>query len=710
MTTITLLTTGLTLLLAPPCPLPVTRCQSPVADNLWEQVEVIRTAHGVPHIRAENLRAAGYALAWVMQEDYGTRVAFNLVRSSGRMGRLHGRDSVEYDVVSYRARRQAIANWHRLDQATRDVYLGFAAGVNRYVALHADQFPAGFPTDFTGHDVFTLDQGQPSGAKARAFVRRLEQADAPALVDVAHPDEGSNAWAIAPSRSASGRAMLLRNPHLSWTAGYYEAHVTVPGVLDFYGDFRIGGPFTVISGFNADLGWATTNNNQDLEEVYALRLDPSRRDHYLLDGASLPLERLDVVAEYATDAGVAEERRIAWETPFGPVIHRTDSLVYVVKSAADGEYRAGEQFLRMMRARSFAEWEDAMRMRARMTSNFTYADRDGNIQYLWMAGLPHLPHPPGGDTVAFLVRESRAMWTALVPYDSLPQLLNPPGGYVHQENSSHHFTNLNVPFDTLNPYPNFEAPSLSLRSQLAIALVGGTDTLSLEEMIRRKHSYRMLLADRVKGDLIRAVRATNPVGEVAEALALLERWDNTAAPDARGALLFESWWNQYAQGIPDSVRFARTWSAADPVRTPAGLGDPARAAASFAAVLPTMRERFGGWDVPWGGVHRVRRGSVDVPVGGCSGAAGCFRTISFGRADDGKRIANVGDAWVLAVEFGEVPRAFSVLAYGQSPDSTSRWHDDQAAMFARGELKPVAFTPADVDAAAIQRYRPGARE
>ncbi len=67
-------------------------------------------------------------------------------------------------------------------------------------------------------------------------------------------DEGSNAWALAPSRTRSGRAILLRNPHLAWTAGYYEAHVTVPGVLDFYGDFRIGGPLIVIGGFNRHLG------------------------------------------------------------------------------------------------------------------------------------------------------------------------------------------------------------------------------------------------------------------------------------------------------------------------------------------------------------------------------------------------------------------------------------------------------------------------
>ena len=65
---------------------------------------------------------------------------------------------------------------------------------------------------------------------------------APVDVSESDPDEGSNAWALAPSRTRSGRAILLRNPHLAWNAGYYEAHLTVPGVVDFYGDFRIGGP------------------------------------------------------------------------------------------------------------------------------------------------------------------------------------------------------------------------------------------------------------------------------------------------------------------------------------------------------------------------------------------------------------------------------------------------------------------------------------
>ena len=66
-----------------------------------------------------------------------------------------------------------------------------------------------------------------------------------------------------------------------------------------------------------------------------------------------------------------------------------------------------------------------------------------------------------------------------------------------------------------------------------------------------------------------------------------------------------------------------------------------------------------------------------------------------------------GDGWVFAVEFGEVPRAYSVLAYGQSRLAESPHHADQAAMFARGEMKQVAFTEADIDKQTVRRYRPG---
>ena len=695
-----------------------TSARVPVAPSeLWREVEVIRTAHGVPHIRAENLRAAGYALAWVMSEDYGPRTGMRLLGARGELSRFEGRARLDADFENRQSRARAIATYHLLDPETRDLYDGFAAGINRWIALQPAGFPAGMPTDFNGYDVATLDIGNgPPPAKVRRFIAALrgstdndDQSLLPTDDDPeASEDDGSNAWALAPSRTTSGKAILLRNPHLAWTAGYYEAHMTVPGVVDFYGDFRIGGPLTVIGGFNRHLGWATTNSNSgDLSEIYALDVDRNRADHYVLDGVSLPLARETHTVRFKDGDGMSEETRDFWSAPLGPVVHRTAEKIYIVRTAGDGEFRAGEQFLRMMRAASLAEWKEAMKLRALVTSNYTYADRAGNIFNIWNASLPHLPHPSGGDT-ATPVKELREIWTRYIPFEALPQLRNPPGGYVHNENDSPHFANMRR-VNTTNAYPNIEPPTLRLRSQHAIALIDNNQKFSLEDVVRLKHSYRMLLADRVKPDLIAAVRATKPTGEVAKALALLRRWNNTAAPASRGAMLFEVWFQRYTQGRQPPEIFAREWTVAEPLRTPRGLADGKRAAEAFAWAVEETARRHGRWDVAWGDVHRVRRGTVDVPVGGCPGVMGCFRVLSFSRDADGKRSATVGDGWVLAVEFGNIPRAYSVLAYGQSPNPDSPWHADQAEMFARGEMKKVAFTARDVERLMVTRYRPGER-
>lgn len=713
--------------------------------DLSQQVEIIRTEHGVPHIRAKNLKAAGYALAWVQCEDYGTRTPLSILSASGRWASVEGSDHVDSDFFILRHRARTLGGYDSLSHDVRDVYEGFAAGVNRYVELHRSDFPAGMPSDFTAQDVaatdivpmnprkvrnFLVRMGAVSSGTRNVFLQSLETELADSVIGPAIPhaafrtphsegprtisDEGSNAWAFAPSRTKSGKAILLRNPHLQWNAGYYEAQMTVPGVVDFYGDFRIGSPFAVIGGFNKYLGWSTTNNSEDLDEIYALDVDPAKPDNYLFDGVSQPLKRDSITIRVKNGDVTTNETREFFSTPLGPVIHRTSDKIYVMKFAGDGDLHAGEQFLRMMRSKSLNEWKDAMKMRARVTSNFTYADRKGNIFFLWNAALPLLPHPVTDDTTAIPVTKSSQVWSKYVPFESLPQVLNPKGGYIHNENDSPHFTNVRGPIDTRNAYPNFEPPDLSMRSQLAIQLIGGDEKFSLEDVWRVKHSYRMLTADRVKSDLVAAVKATNPTGDVADAIALLERWDNTAAPNSRGATLFEEWWATYSglrrperQVYPNEQRFAKVWSVADPLNTPRGLADPKRAVESFVTAVSEVKRRYGAIDVTWGDVHRVRRGNVDVPVGGCGNDLGCFRVLGYARADDGKLVANVGDGWILAVEFDDVPRAVSVLAYGESSLMTSPYFSDQAEMFAKGESKKVMFTTKDVDAATVKKYRPG---
>lgn len=692
--------------------------------QLSQQVEILRTQYGVPHIRAQNLKAAFFALAYVQCEDYGMRVPMGLLRERGEMGKVFGRDSMDGDFDAGAGYRRAIAAYPGLEQDTRDAYEGFAAGVNRYVEKHPEEFPAGFRPVFTGYDVLARDIDAPSAQAARRFLlkndpatRRQRRPDANANASASEGEEdpsniGSNAWAFAPARTRSGRAILLRNPHLNWNSGYYEAQMTVPGKFDFYGDFRIGGPFSAIGGFNQYLGWSTTNNAPDLDEIYSLDVAPGTTDRYIFEGTTVALTRELRTVEYRNGDGFSTETREFWTTPLGPVIMRDAGKIYIVRTAAEGGFRHGEQFLHMMRARSLTEWKDAMRMRARVTSNFTYADRAGNIFFLWNAALPSRPHIQGGDTIAIPARRTSDVFTHYVPFDSLPQVLNPPGGYIHNENNAPFYTNMNRVLDTAAYPADVERPALSLRAQLGIQLVSGKEKLSLEDVIRMKHSYRMLLADRVKGDLIAAVRSTAggavPVNaDIVSALEVLERWDNRAAEDSRGTVLFETWFRRYA---PDSVRasvFARPWTAADPVRTPAGLADVARARSAFEWAVAETTRKYGSVSVAWGEVHRVRLGNVDVPVGGCAGAMGCFRVLNFRPDKDGKLVVNGGDGWILAVEFTDVPRAMSVLAYGESSRANSLHHSDQAALFARGELKPVHYTTAAVDRNVARRYRPG---
>ncbi|HEX8851604.1 MAG TPA: penicillin acylase family protein [Gemmatimonadaceae bacterium] len=693
--------------------------------QLWDQAEVRRTAHGVPHIRARTLRAAGYALGYVQSEDYGARVAFELIRSRGELARWFGRDSIERDFAARPAYERAVATYPFVDRDTRDVYEGFAAGVNRYVALHPDEFPPHFDPRFDGYDLLARDVTVALPRQAARFRARTDttgsasapvverpmavSADLRAPRAADPPDEGSNAWAFAPSRTTSGHAILLRNPHLQWSAGYYEAHVVVPGQLDFYGDFRIGGPFGVIGGFNRDLGWSTTNNDPLLFQIYALDLDPARADHFLLDGRSLPIQRERVTVDYAAaTGGVASESRESERTSFGPVVQRDARRIYVLRSAMDGDFRAGEQFLRMMRARSLAEWKEAMRMRARLNSSFTYADRAGHIYYLWNAAIPSLPHASGGDSVAIAAHRAADIWSHYVPFDSLPQVLDPPGGYIHNENDPPYYTNMRRPLDPAQ-YPRyFPAPRLGLRSQLALALIDNSRRLTMHDVLGLKLSYRMLLADRVRDDLVTAVRAAHPDSAVSRAIDMIARWDRTASPESQGGVLFELWWRRYvADARPDSM-YAEPWSETKPTSTPRGIRFPERAAQAFVAAVEEATQRYGRADVAWGEVHRIRVGDVDLPAGGCNGDLGCFRVLWFRDAQDGKREAVGGDGWILAVEFGERPRARSVLAYGESDRADSPFHSDQAPLFARGEYKRVDWTPAEIERGTVRRYHPGA--
>lgn len=462
------------------------------------------------------------------------------------------------------------------------------------------------------------------------------------------------------------------------------------------------------------------------DEIYSFKVSPTLADHFLIDGASVPIEKKRVTVQFKNGEGLGEETREFLFTPYGPVFHREKGNIYVVRDAANGEYRQGEQFLMMMMARNLAEYKQAMRIQAKTSSNFTYADADGNIHYVWNAMTPNLPHPSGGDTSAIAVSLSSQIWKKIIPFDSLPQLLNPKGGYIHNENDPFHYTNLNEVIDAAKFPPHFSQPILRLRSQHALDMIANKKKFSLEDVVNLKYSQRMLLAERVKPDLIAAIRATSPAGEIAEALKQMEDWDNTVNRESKGGVLFEIWWEHYVElanggkrvpgtaesvgfRAPASSLFAEVWTPAHPVTTPKGLANASHAVEAFKRAVETANKRHGSWNLAWGDVNRARINNKDIPISGATGELGTFSVLWFvpHKTDSLKRETRGGDGWVIAVEFGKTPRAYSVLTYGNSNKEGSPHFADQLELYADKKMKPVVYTEEDIKKGVIREYRPG---
>ena len=373
----------------------------------------------------------------------------------------------------------------------------------------------------TGHDVaayglagimrFAFDRGD----LLKNFYKALSVKTALSDDRVDDHLNGSNMWALAPSRSTSGRAMLMGNPHQPWkpVSTYYEAQMTVPGRMNFYGSTFIGRPI-LTSGWNEHLGWSHTVNYPDLEEIYELDVDPARTDHYLFDGGSVPLMRDDVEIGIRGDDGKrTTEKRTFWHTPLGPVVHRTADKVYVLRSACYENLRAYDQWLRMTQTKNFAEFRRVLDDNALPMFNICYADEVGNIFYFWNGTVPDLPHPAHKSEAVHAARTAD-IWTRFHTTDELPQLLNPPGGYVQNCNSPPYLTSLAAPLDPARYPAYFGANDLSLRTQHSLRLIDGDRKLTLEEVVRLKHSPLMLLAERVKDDLLKAVKTLPSTSEL----------------------------------------------------------------------------------------------------------------------------------------------------------------------------------------------------
>ena len=666
------------------------------------ETHILWDSYGIPHIFAPDHPKLFYAYGHSQMEAHGELLTRLYAQGRGRAAEFYGAAWLDDDRwVWINAIPQRAARWATQQSVEFAPLLrAFVAGLNASAAAQGDSLSSAARRvlPFTVADVLAHTMRVINfewQASRQRVASRLSESD-PA------PSE-SNGWAIGPSKSASGNAMLLSNSHLPWgdRHTYFEAQLTAPGITS-YGAVWVGFP-VLRQCFTEHLGWTQTTNPPNLATLY--RLSPTGGG-YELDGSTQPfaVER-QVLKVLREDGTVDSEPLTIRRSAHGPVVTEEEGKPVALRVAGTARPRMLEQFWRMGLARDLEQFHAAMAMQQLPLFNTMYGDRDGHIMYLYNAALP-LREPaderfwrgvvPGDD--------SALIWSsAVVPYGDLPKVIDPPGGWVQNCNDSPWTCTHPMVLDPADWTPQIAPkPEHTPRALRSIRLLSQAGRISLDDLRAMKLSTRVELADHYVDDLAEAAERLG--GErTRRAAEVLRRWDCATDNDSVGALLFHHFLTAAGEEIQAIGGPRVPADPAEPLTTPCGFAAPDRAVAALDAAAEDLEREYGTLHVRWGDAVRLRRGSRDLPGNGAPTQMGAIRTSGLGPFTDGTARIVSGDTFYAVVEFSDPVRGEALLGYGNWSRAGSKHVTDQLELASQKRMRPILRTPREIEAALEHR-------
>jgi penicillin amidase len=241
---------------------------------------------------------------------------------------------------------------------------------------------------------------------------------------------GSNNWVVSGAHTATGKPLLANDTHLELSIPpiWYEIHLTAPN-YNAKGFTLPGAPLIVI-GHNDRIAWGFTNNGADVQDLYIETFNPAATDEYRVNGKWTKAQDFDEVIHVK---GQADEHLKVVVTRHGPVVHREADKVYALRWTALEPGGLGNTYNWLSTAKNWHEFREVMKRVWGPGQNAVYADVDGNIGYVMAARVPirkkgHGEVPVPGDT-------DDHEWTGYIPFDQLPQALNPDSGLIVTANA-----------------------------------------------------------------------------------------------------------------------------------------------------------------------------------------------------------------------------------------------------------------------------------
>lgn len=672
------------------------------------QVTIYRDRYGVPHVAGQTDAAAAFGLGYAQAEDNFPRLEDNFIRALGRRAEVEGEQAVGDDRLNRALEipQLARAEYARLDANMRSLVDGFAAGINYWMERHPDatrrllqRVEPWYALAFIRYNYYQQGFARSAGIDRREFLVALgprpEDSETGRVT-------GSNGWAVAPSRSASGHALLFINPHLPFfgPGQVYEAHVMSDAGWNFTGYTRFGFPLPYV-GHNETAGWVSTDNDADVADLYLETFDdPARPLAYRYgDGYRLATRWIDTI--WVRPSGESSSPRSARIVPLlkthhGPIVAERDGRPLALRMArlADDGWLA--EWYAMTRARNLAEFKAAMRPLNMLFGNAMFADRSGDIFYLYNAAIPK--RDPSLDWSRPLEgSDPRTEWLGFLTFDELPQVTNPPSGWMQNCNGTP-FLTTDVGNPSRDRFPSYVArEGDTRRAMMSRRILAGTGKWTFEAWSRAAFDTHVVWADSTLPALFQAwdaLSANDPRrARLDSAIVELRRWDRRADTSSVATLLFVAWRSYFERG---------------PARDPVG---------SLDSTIVALTRGLGTWNLTWGAINRLQRwddlrgGPSDsrpsIAVPAVDGGAGAVFTYYSDDTDTRLQYGVAGSTYVSVVEFGPQVRALTVHPFGASGHPESPHYFDQAPLYARGTFKPGWFTLDEIQANVERAYRPG---
>jgi len=653
---------------------------------------ITRDIFGVPHVHGATDADAAFGLAYAQADDDIKNILSTLDLASANSGLKSGRDGAitDYLIKALGIRELVEARYEEdLSSEVQAVLDGFVAGLNYWLSLNLnnetkDYYPVNkvdLVASFSIQNIFFagIDNAIKELMRMPKEVSAAELDKGGESLKVASLVAGSNAFALNSNKTTDGKTRLIINSHqpLDGPVAWYEAHISSDEGWNMMGGLFPGAPFVFV-GFNENLGWGMTVNKPDLTDAFKLQINPDNNNQYLLDGVWEDFETKNIKLPTKLFGPITWTfNREAKYTKHGLVLE-TESGSYALKFAGMKEIRQADQWFRMNKAQNKEEWLDAMKMRAIISFNAVYADKEDNIMLLHNTAGP-IRNEAYDWELPVDGTKSELIWDQVTPFDEIPLLVNPNSGWVVSANQD--------PFRASAIADNLKRSDYSKtlgietkmtnRAYRVIEIFDNNKKFNEQDLLDAKFDNQYSTESRSVKYLKNILETEYEDEELKDAQKILSAWDLKTDYDNRSAALgvciLQEEWRTFMNRIdaPDSKKM-------------------------FKDCIDMIKDSFDRVDPLWSEVNFLMRGDLALPI---QGGPDTLRAVYGRPQDDGTLKAVAGDGLVVSLAWDSLgnQESQSIHQYGSATqDSTSKHYDDQVKLFVDEQMKPTFFDKADL--------------